>query len=103
MGDRAGATIRSHTHLYGKDGDLIDYEPELLTGLPGEFESFHRAIREGLPYPVPAERCSLLRKSSMPSMIRPDRSICAKFNESSEIPRLPVPSSCSQSEIIIKP
>ena len=39
MGDRAGATY-SPTRIYmDRDDEMIDYEPELLTGLLGEFES----------------------------------------------------------------
>ena len=34
---------------------MVNYEPELLKGLPGEFESFHTTIRKDLPSPVPAE------------------------------------------------
>ena len=34
---------------------MVNYTPKLLTGLPSEFESFHKAVREGLPSPVPAE------------------------------------------------
>ena len=40
----------------------IDYEPELFTDFSGEFESFHKAIREGLPSPVPAEETLLVAK-----------------------------------------
>ena len=62
MGDRAGATY-SPAHIYmDKEGEMIDYEPELLTGLLGEFESFHKAIREGLPSPVPAEEVLIVAK-----------------------------------------
>ena len=45
-----------------KAGEMIDYEPELITGFLGEFDSFHKAIREGLPSPVPAEEVLLTAK-----------------------------------------
>ena len=45
-----------------KDGEMIDYEPELVTGFLGEFDSFHKAIREGLPSPVPAEEALITAK-----------------------------------------
>jgi predicted dehydrogenase len=62
MGDRAGATYGPARIYTDKEGEMIDYEPELLTGLPGEFESFHKAIREGLPSPVPAEEVLIVAK-----------------------------------------
>jgi len=55
IGDKAGATLEPRIFT-DKDGEMIDYKPEILTGLPGEFQSFHNAIREGLPSPVPAEQ-----------------------------------------------
>ncbi len=61
MGDRAGATYGPTRIYMDKEGEMIDYEPELLTGL-GEFESFHKAIREGLPSPVPAEEVLIVAK-----------------------------------------
>ena len=62
MGDRAGATYGPARIYTDKEGEMIDYEPELLTGLPGEFESFHKAIREGLSSPVPPEEVLLIAK-----------------------------------------
>lgn len=62
MGDQAGATYHPTRIYTDKGGEMIDYEPELLTGLPGEFESFHKAIREGLPSPVPAEEVLIVAK-----------------------------------------
>ena len=62
MGDQAGATYNPTRIYTDKNGEMIDCEPELLTGLPGEFESFHRAIREGLPSPVPAEEVLAVAK-----------------------------------------
>ena len=62
IGDRAGAT-HSPLRIYtDKDGEMIDYEPEPLTNLTGEFESFHNAIREGLPSPVPPEETLIITK-----------------------------------------
>jgi predicted dehydrogenase len=34
---------------------LKNCKPKLLKGVPSEFESFHTAIREGLPSPIPVE------------------------------------------------
>ena len=62
MGDKAGATCGPARIYTDKEGEMIDYEPELLTGLPGEFESFHKAIREGLSSPVPPEEVLLIAK-----------------------------------------
>ena len=62
IGDVAGATYRPVRIYTDKDGEMVDYEPELLTGLPGEFESFHKAVREGLPSPAPAEEVLLVTK-----------------------------------------
>lgn len=62
MGDQAGATYHPTRIYTDKGGEMVDYEPELLTGLPGEFESFHKAIREGLPSPVPAEEVLMVAK-----------------------------------------
>ncbi len=62
MGDRAGATYGPARIYTDKEGEMLDYEPELLTGLPGEFESFHKAIREGLSSPVPPEEVLLIAK-----------------------------------------
>ena len=62
MGDRAGATYGPARIYTDKEGEMIDYEPKLLTGLPGEFESFHKAIREGLSSPVPPEEVLLIAK-----------------------------------------
>ena len=55
MGDVAGATYEPLQIYLDKKDEMVNYDPELLTGLPGEFESFHQAIREDLPSPVPAE------------------------------------------------
>ncbi len=55
MGDLAGATYEPLQIYLDKEEEMVNYTPELLTGLPGEFESFHTAIREDLPSPVPAE------------------------------------------------
>jgi predicted dehydrogenase len=62
MGDRAGAAYSPARIYTDKEGEMIDYEPELLTGLLGEFESFHKAIREGLSSPVPPEEVLLIAK-----------------------------------------
>ena len=62
MGDRAGATYQPIRIYTDKAGEMIDYEPELITGLPGEFESFHKAIREGLPSPVPTEEVLMVTR-----------------------------------------
>jgi predicted dehydrogenase len=62
MGDKAGATYSPLRIHKDKAGEMVDYEPELLTGLLGEFESFHKAIREGLPSPVPAEEVLIVAK-----------------------------------------
>ncbi len=62
MGNQAGATYNPARIYTDKDDEMIDYEPEILTGLPGEFESFHKAIREGLPSPVPAEEVLTVAK-----------------------------------------
>ncbi len=55
IGDLAGATYEPLQIYRDKKDEMVNYTPELLKGLPGEFESFHTAIREGLPSPVPAE------------------------------------------------
>ena len=55
MGDLAGATFEPLQIYLDKKDEMVNYEPELLKGLPGEFESFHTAIRKDLPSPVPAE------------------------------------------------
>ena len=62
IGDRAGATHSPLRIYMDKDGEMIDYEPEPLTNLTGEFESFHKAIREGLPSPVPPEETLIITK-----------------------------------------
>jgi predicted dehydrogenase len=56
MGDKAGATLHPPRIYIDKGGEMVDYEPEIIKGEPGEFQSFHNAIREGLPSPVPAEQ-----------------------------------------------
>lgn len=55
MGDLAGATYEPLQIYLDKKDEMVNYTPELLKGLPGEFESFHTAIRDGLASPVPAE------------------------------------------------
>lgn len=55
MGDLAGATYEPLQIYLDKKDEMVNYDPELLTGLPSEFESFHKAIREDLQSPVPAE------------------------------------------------
>lgn len=55
MGDLAGATYEPLQIYLDKKDEMVNYDPELLTGLPSEFESFHKAIREDLTSPVPAE------------------------------------------------
>lgn len=62
IGDRAGATHSPLRIYMDKDGEMIDYEPEPPTDLIGEFESFHKAIREGLPSPVPPEETLIVTK-----------------------------------------
>lgn len=62
MGDKAGATLHPPQIYTDKDGEMVDYEPEIITGEPGEFQSFHNAIREGLPSPVPAEQVLEVQK-----------------------------------------
>ena len=62
MGDLAGATYHPLRIYTDKDGQMIEYKPEFITDTPGEFESFHKAIREGLPSPVPAEEVLLTTK-----------------------------------------
>ena len=85
MGDRAGATYGPTRIYMDKEGELIDYEPELLTGLLGEFESFHKAIREDdCRHPCPQKRCYLLRKSSMPSTNPPESADLYRSSESAE-------------------
>ena len=55
MGDLAGASYHPMRIYTDQDGEMIDYEPKPVTGFSGEFESFHQAIRQDLPSPVPAE------------------------------------------------
>ncbi|MDE0184156.1 MAG: Gfo/Idh/MocA family oxidoreductase [Candidatus Poribacteria bacterium] len=62
MGDLAGATYHPLCIYTDKDGHLVEYKPEFAPDTPGEFESFHKAIREGLPSPVPAEEVLLTTK-----------------------------------------
>lgn len=45
-----------------QDGEMIDYEPESVAASSGEFESFHQAIRQDLPSPVPAEEVLITAK-----------------------------------------
>jgi len=61
IGDKAGATLEPRIFT-DKDGKMIDYTPDILTGLPSEFQSFHNAIRQGLPSPVPAEQVLQIQK-----------------------------------------
>jgi len=60
MGDKAGATLQPRIFT-DKDGEMVSYEPELISGL-SEFESFHNAIRNNLPSPVPAEEVLITTK-----------------------------------------
>ena len=62
MGDLAGASYRPTRIYTDKDGEMIDYEPELVTSFSGEFESFHHAIRQNFPSPVPAEEVLMTAK-----------------------------------------
>lgn len=62
MGDKAGATLHPPRIFTDKDDEMVSYEPEILTGLLGEFESFHHAIRNELPSPVPADKVLLTTK-----------------------------------------
>ena len=62
MEDQAGASYRPMRIYTDRDGKMIDYQPELVTGLPGEFESFHQAIRQNQPSPVPAEEVLITAK-----------------------------------------
>ena len=55
MGDLAGATYEPLQIYRDKEDEMVNYTPKLLTGLLSEFESFHKAVREDLPSPVPAE------------------------------------------------
>ena len=55
MGDLAGATYEPLQIYRDKKDEMVNETPKLLTGLLSEFESFHKAVREGLPSPVPAE------------------------------------------------
>ena len=58
MGDKAGATFSPFRVYTDKGGEMISFEPEIpkeIQKAPGEFEAFHKAIREGLPSPVPPE------------------------------------------------
>ena len=62
MGDLAGASYRPTRIYTDKDGEMIDYEPDLVTSFSGEFESFHHAIRQNFPSPVPAEEVLMTAK-----------------------------------------
>ena len=62
MGDLAGASYHPMRIYTDQDGEMIDYEPKPVTGFSGEFESFHQAIRQDLPSPVPAEEVLMTAK-----------------------------------------
>ena len=62
MGDLAGASYHPMRIYTDQDGEMIDYEPKPVTGFSGEFESFHQAIRQNLPSPVPAEEVLMTAK-----------------------------------------
>lgn len=62
VGDQAGASYRPMRIYTDQNGKMIDYQPEPVAELPGEFESFHQAIRQDLPSPVPAEEILITAK-----------------------------------------
>jgi len=62
MGDKAGATLHPPKIFTDQEDKMISYEPRLVSGFLGEFESFHHAIRNNLPSPVPAEEVLMTSK-----------------------------------------
>ena len=62
VGDEAGASYRPMRIYTDRNDKMIDYQPEPVAELPGEFESFHQAIRQDLPSLVPAEEILITAK-----------------------------------------